>query len=321
MRLLLTERQVREIAAFCQVAKENGAMISLRELIGLAAINATEGELARAFVTDSALRAKFLLESGYVIERTPTIGVAVQEKVEEEDRRRARAYANLERAKLFGRTLVPGTVIVSVSGANSYLSAGEGEDIDFFCVTKTNGMWRFILKSLLLARIYQLANMDWPELCFSCVMDERWARETFSAAQPAIFARDALTAKLISGAAEYHSLLERAPWMADYFPVFYDVRLRETGRRIGGLRGGSQAGRSSAMLNSLLFYLLGSFLRLKSWALNRRLAKAAQRSMIFKTKVGTGHYIYESNRYKNLSAIYQELIGEQTSPVVELPPR
>jgi hypothetical protein len=49
---------------------------------------------------------------------------------------------------------------------------------------------------------------------------------------------------------------------------------------------------------------------LKSWALNRRLTKAARRSSIFKTKIGMGHYIYESLRYRNLGAIYEELVEE-----------
>ncbi len=146
MSVALTERQEREIEAFCQIARENGAAISLRELIELAAIDANEHELAMAFHSDSKLRSKFLLESGYVLERLSAVEGSWQRMVEEEERRRERGRENLKRASRFGQVLLNGTVLVSVSGANAYLSAREDEDIDFFCVTKTNGMWTFHAK-------------------------------------------------------------------------------------------------------------------------------------------------------------------------------
>jgi hypothetical protein len=308
MSIALTEKQAREIQAFCQIARENGAMISLRELIELAAIEASEQELASAFHSDSKLRSKFLLESGYVLERLPVVEGTARETVEEEDTRRERARTNLKSASRFGMALLRGTLLVSVSGANSYLSAREDEDIDFFCVTKTNGMWPFMLKALILARIHRLANREVPELCFSCIMDERWARQAFRARQHPIFARDALTATVIGGTTTYHALLEEAPWMGKYFPAFYRMRLRETdpdgGRRF---RNGTAGREGSAILNSFIYHTLGSFLRLKSWALNRRLTKAAWHSSIFATRVGMGYYIYESNRYRKLRKMYGEL--------------
>jgi hypothetical protein len=312
MSLSLTDRQAREIEMFCEIARENGAAISLRELIGLAGIPANELELADAFLGDSKLRSRFLLESGYVLERSAESERIAQPIIEEEEKRRARALANLKRANRFGRGLLKGTVLVSVSGANSYLSAGENEDIDFFCVTKTNAMWSFILKALILARMHGLANKDVPELCFSCIMDEEWATRAFRARQPPIFARDALTAKVIGGSAALHSLLEQASWMETYFPVFYGMRLRETNQagqaqsyHVAGRRGGS------AVVNSFLYHTVGSFLRMKSWALNRKLTKAASHSSIFNTRIGKGYYIYESNRYRRLRRMYGGL-GEDT---------
>jgi hypothetical protein len=311
MSIALTDRQTREIETFCQIARENGAAITLRELIGLAAIDASERELEGAFLSDSKLHSRFLLESGYVFERPPMAEEAAQKIVEEENERRERASANLHGATRFGRSIMAGTVLVSVSGSNSYLSASENEDVDFFCITSTNGMWKFMLKALVLARIHRLANRDVPELCFSCVMDEKWAAQAFRTRQPPIFARDALTAKVISGTAAYDSLLKEASWMESYFPVFYRMRLREaeleeprgTGP-VSAVKGGS------VVVNSLLYFIVGSFLRIKSWALNRRLTKEARHSSVFETKIGRGHYIYESNRYRNLSVIYEELAEE-----------
>jgi hypothetical protein len=308
MSVALTERQEREIQAFCQIARENGAAISLRELIELAAIDASEHELAVAFHSDSKLSSRYLLESGYVLERLAAGEEDWRQAVEEEEERRERGRDNLKRASAFGRALVSGAVLVSVSGANAYLSAREDEDIDFFCVTKTNGVWPFMLRALILARIHRLANKDVPELCFSCVMDEKWATKEFRKRQPPIFARDALTAKVIGGGPAYHALLKEASWMGEYFPAFYNMRLGETSSRgRQPLRPRAAEKEGSAILNTFLYHTLGVFLRMKSWTLNRRLTKAGWHSAVFATRLGPGHYIYESNRYRKLRTMYGEL--------------
>ncbi|HVB95815.1 MAG TPA: hypothetical protein VND41_04350 [Nitrososphaerales archaeon] len=305
MSLALTEKQEREIEAFCHIAKENGALISLRELIELAAIDSNENELAAAFDSDSKLRSKFMLESGYVLERSTAMERTSRQTVEVEERSRERAQKNLKSASRFGASLKRGTVLVSVSGGNSFLSAKEDEDIDFFCVTKTNGMWPFMLRALVLARIHRLANREVPELCFSCIMDERWATQEFGKRQHPIFARDALTAKVLAGRVAYRGLLEKAQWMKEYFPAFYSMRLRETSPQEPQLlREGAGGKESSVVLNSFLYHTLGTFLRVKSWTLNRKLTKAGWHSAVFATRIGVGHHIYESNRYRNLRTMY-----------------
>jgi hypothetical protein len=315
MSLSLTEKQAREIEAFCQIAGENGAVISLRELIGLAAIEASEHELATAFSSDSKLGSKFLLESGYVLDRHTVTEGTPRQTVEEEERRREVARANLKMARRFGTALMRGTVLVSVSGANSFLSARKEDDVDFFCVTKTNGMWPFMLRALILARIHRLANKDVAELCFSCVMDERWAMKAFRKRQHPIFARDALTAKVIGGGSTYHVLLQEARWMEDYFPAFYSMRLRETNPQgVQSTRNEAAGSEGSFVLNSFLYHTLGTFLRMKSWTLNRKLAKAGRRSAVFATRIGVGHHIYESNRYRKLRRMYDGVEKDLREP-------
>jgi hypothetical protein len=300
----LTERQAQEIEAFCDIARENGAVISLRELIALADIESNELELATAFRSHSKLSSRFLLESGYVLERVSGKEKDAAQLVAAEERRRERAFENLRRARAFGRTL-RGGLLVSVSGGNSYLSAAEDDDIDFFCVTRTNGMWPFMVRALILARIHRLANKEVPALCFSCVMDLSWATSQFRERQDPIFARDALTAKVITGERQYRTLLEDAVWMKEFFPTFYEMRL-STAQPADGVSPSEEPphGADSRVLNSFLFHTVGAFLRIKSWALNRRLTKAGWRSAIFETKVGRGHYIFESNGYRGLRKMY-----------------
>lgn len=307
----LSERHVREVETFCHIANENGSLISLGELLALASIDATEEELRDALLNDPRLEAKFVVEAGYVVRRTSDSGEAARQ-VAMEEKSKHRAIANLNTANAFGRFLASGTLLVSVGGSNSYLTAKEGEDIDFFCVTRTNGLWPFMLRGLLLARVYRFAHKQVPELCFSFEMDERWAARAFRASKEPIFARDALTAKVINGRKTYRTLLEGAGWMRNFFPVFYTMRLRETEH--GGAAERREERRSgSAVLNSLLFYSLGSYLRLKSWALNRRFAKEGRRAAIFAVRMSKDFYIYESNRYLNLGRMYDELVEEAPS--------
>jgi hypothetical protein len=251
------------------------------------------------------------LESGYVLEKLAADGGSWQQTAEEEEERRERGRENLKRASTFGQVLVSGAVLVSVSGGNSYLSARKDEDIDFFCVTTSGSMWPFMLRALILASIHRLANRDVPELCFSCIMDEKWAKKEFRERQHAIFARDALTAKVIGGWTTYHALLEEASWMKGYFPAFYTIRLRESdiaeGEEPSSQDASAHEEAGSTLLNSFLYFTLGSFLRMKSWALNRRLTKSSRHSSVFVTRIGKGHYIYESNGYRKLRKMYGEL--------------
>ena len=78
---------------------------------------------------------------------------------------------------MFARLFSKDAIFVAVAGTNSYLSAVEGDDIDYYCITKTDGMWAFMLKALILSRIRSLREKGAPPLCFSYVMDERQARD------------------------------------------------------------------------------------------------------------------------------------------------
>jgi hypothetical protein len=301
----LSDKHVREVRALCDIARENGALISIKELIALVPLEATEDQLEEAFGSDPRLSGRFFVESGYVLERLGGEDES-SSRITVEEEREERARANLETARRFGRFLVKGALLVSVGGGNSYLKARENEDIDFFCVARTGRLWPLMLKGLLLARIFRLANRGVPELCFSFEMDRRWAEEAFKKAREPIFARDALTLKVIEGNETYHSLLDSARWMREIFPGFYTMRLLET--RTEASASPERASTLASVLNSFLYLTLGRFLRAKSWALNRQFAKRGMRSSIFAVGASKSHYIFESNRYRNLIRMYDEIV-------------
>jgi hypothetical protein len=302
---LLDEAQREAVVEYCKVAAASGAALSIKDLVDLLAIDATEEGLEEGIASDASLASKVFVESGLIVLISPgSDRAAAREAVKEAERRRSRAIANIEAARVFARLFSKDATFVAVAGTNSYLSAVEGDDIDYYCITKTDGMWAFMLKALILSRIRSMVSGVTPPFCFSYVMDEKLARNEPRRPKTAVHARDTLTAKVISGGSFYHELLENASWMRSYFPTIYDRRLGETAPRQDNH---PPAKKGSHVMNSWLFLTLGSYLGLKAWILNRKLAKWGRSDAVFKTWIEPGRLEYASRRYVELGKMYQAL--------------
>jgi len=302
---LLDQTQKEDVLAYSKIAEASGGLLTLKDLLELLAIDATEEELEQGISSDESLSSKVFVESGLVLSRHPgSDRGSAREAAEEEDRRRRRAMANVEAARAFARLLSKDTVFVAVAGTNSYLSASVSDDIDFYCITKTDGMWAFMLKSLILSRVFSLLRRPTPPFDFSFVMDEERANDELSRPKGALYARDTLNARVISGSDAYRTILENASWMKSYFPSLYERRLAEVGLGQGRSLPGKKG---SKIVNSWLFITLGSYVALRAWILNRKLAKQGKSDAIFKTWIGPGRLEYASRRYVELGKMYQGL--------------
>lgn len=301
----LDEAQREAVLVYCKIAASSGALLSVQDLAELLAIDGTEEEVEEGISSDESLASKVYVESGLVALLTPGSDRATARKaIEEGERRRGRALSNIEAARVFSRLFSKDTMFVAVAGTNSYLSALEGDDIDFYCITKTDGMWAFMLKALVLSRIISSVRRSTPPFCFSYVMDKRQAIDEPHSLMTAVHARDTLMAKVITGASTYHAVLERSSWMKSYFPALYERRLRETGPPHEPL---PSPGKGSRILNLWLFRTVGPYLALKAWILNRRLAKEGDQDAVFKTWIEPGRLEYASRRYVELGKMYQAL--------------
>lgn len=301
----LNDAQREVILSYCKIAAVSGALLTLKDLAELLPIEATEEELERSISSDERLAPKVIVESGRVMLRQ--VGAepeAAREASEEADKRKSRAIANVEAGRTFARLLSRGAVFMAVAGTNSYLSAAEHDDIDFYCITKSDGMWLFMLKSLILSRVISLIRRSEPPFCFSFVLDESQANKEVSSPRGALYARDTLTAMVISGGAAYHAILENASWMRSYFPKVYARRLKEVG---GGAGPFPSPKKGSRIVNMWLFYTLGYYVSLKAWVLNRRLAKQGKSDAVFRTLIGPGQLEYVSRKYMELGKMYQAL--------------
>lgn len=301
----LNEAQREAVLVYCKIAASSGALLSIEDLAELLTADASEGELEEAISSDQSLASQVYVESGLVALLSPGSDRATARKaIDEGEKRRRRALSNIQAARVFSRLFSRGTMFVAVAGTNSYLSALEGDDIDFYCITKTDGMWAFMLKALVLSRVISSVRRSTPPFCFSYVMDKRRAIDEPHGLMTAVHARDTLMAKTITGEPTYHAVLQRSSWMKSFFPSLYERRLRETGSPQEPL---PSLGKGSRVVNLWLFHTVGPYLALKAWLLNRRLAKNGDQDAVFKAWIEPGRLEYASRRYVELGKMYEAL--------------
>jgi hypothetical protein len=305
---VIGERELAEISGYCEIAKANKGVLTVSELLELTGVDATEADLLEAWAGNPVLNSRYAIESGFVLERQGA-GRGVGSPVEGERANRERARQNIAEAKDFARLCNDGRLrLLAVAGGNSYLSARDGDDIDFFCVTSADYMWVFMLKSLILARLRRHSGGP-AAFCFSYVVEEGKALTEFASVRDGLFARDALSAAVLVGSDFYRSLLTEAEWIRGFFPRLYARKLAEA--RVGHKSGGAAHG--SRVVNRFLFHTVGTYVRLRASMLNRRLRSERKTSSVFHAKVGVDHCVYESNRYRHLRALYGQLESGTTT--------
>ena len=299
----ISEKEEAKIAAFCQIAKHNGNTLTLSELLQATSMAATEEDFERAWNLNATLSARYALDAGLILERGEDGPLGTAELERESVRRSAR---NLGLASEFAGLCVDGRVrLLAVAGGNSYRRAGPRDDIDLFCVTAKDSLWVFMLRSLLLARLYRSSRKRTAPFCFSYALDERSAQEEFARARDGLFARDALMAHVIHGDGFYLSLIRASGWMNAYFPNLYALRTAGTGPTGRGDGAGiAQSRPADSILNSFLYYTLGTYIRLKAFLLNGRYRKRGNTSAVFRATVSKDRCVYESNRYRRLRRMY-----------------
>jgi len=261
----------------------------------------SEEELATAWLGQSNLSSEYPLHSGRIVSRQALLEAgptAINAKVEAGRRRVA---ANMEIAKAVWRIFAGDDLrMFAISGGNSYGFARSGDDIDIFCVTKTGGLWLFVMKHLLVSRFYETFRKDIPRLCFSYALDEENARREFSESKDRLFARDALNLKVIAGRGFFSSLMSGARWMGELFPRAYAARAKpqsDTPER-------AESSAGARVLNMLLFRTVGVYIRLKSALDNAKNRKMGRTKFVNDLRIGAGYVLFESRKYQSLRGIY-----------------
>ena len=299
--------EISRVEVLLAIARAKGSLLSAKEIDELTGLLSAGADLGSFWKQTPSLDSQYEVKGGLLVERRASNNQTSSGAIEDQKWRQARAERYIEYAREFsflsGKKWIR---VLSVVGSTSYKSTSENDDIDIFCVTENGSLWIYLTKALLLARVFKLVRSRSPRFCFSCVLDEEYARRLFALPNDALFARDALTAQVLQGSSFYDGLLRKGQWLSDYFPKLHGLRnaphleaVEET-----GLTRPTVARRA---LNDFLFLTVGNYVRLKSNLLNRKLRKTGQLDSFFTVISGRDHCIFESQGYQKLRRIYGEL--------------
>jgi hypothetical protein len=290
-----------KVRLYFDVAKANGSLLLLSELLALVPEHESEEQLERAIRSTPELASRYTLESGFIVERPNSDS----EKAAAERSSRTRAHSNLAYAEriipLLNR---PSLLLLGISGSTSYRSASKSRDLDMFCVTPNGMLWLFLTRALIVTRVLQALKIDAPPVCLSCIMDAKAAETSFASANDSLFARDALSMIVAVGEDYYQGLLAKGSWISGFYPKIYSQKLR-AGHPAP--RPSPEASAASRVLNKLLYYIVGTYVRVKSWRLNRQLAKRGRNDSTFNLLIGEDRCLYESTRYVRMRRMYRLL--------------
>ncbi len=303
---ILTDRDVNDIQLLFEIARVNGARLSLSEAVSLLRPEISEEDVAFALNDLNGSKEPLQLQAGLFFAKGEARMEASEVEALERERR-MRAERNLAFAFDFAAFSGGKSArVFSVSGSSSYGSISSEDDLDFFCITPSETLWLFITRLLLFARMFGALNKHAPSLCLSCMMDEDFARKSFRKTRDALFARDALHVSIIHGYNFYENLLRDSEWLSKYFPKLYEERL-PTNKAPRAPNSQDKPNLLVAFANEFVFHFVGNYLRLKAYLGNRWLTRDRRYSLVFTAKIGKDHCIYESVRYSELRRLYSRL--------------
>jgi hypothetical protein len=291
---------LRRVESVLRVADEHGTGVPLDEL---SALLTSEAPATPATLTD------FLgvhAPASTVVGGRAFRGEPRNDGESLEDRR-ARGEAYLASASYLMHTFLGPTRrlvrCAAVTGSTAYGEPERGDDCDLLVVTRRGSLWPFLAFTYLRLRLDARAlPRDAPPVwCFNYVLDEREARAEFAAPRGFLFAREALTARIIEGAEYYRGLVGSAPWLGAEAPRLY-ARWRAEGFPDPAHE--AAAPLPVRVLNLLLFPLLGAYLQVVSLIRNRRLRRRGRGDEAFRTVTRPGRLAFETEKFGRLTELF-----------------
>lgn len=302
-----TTDEISRVGLLLAVARAKGSLLSAKEIDELTGLLPAGADLGSVWNQIPSLDSRYEVKGGLLVERRVSNNQASSVEIEDQKWRRARAEKYIEYAREFSYLSGKAWIrVLSVAGSTSYKATSENDDIDIFCVTEKDSLWIYLTKALLLARFFKIVRPKSPRFCFSCALDEEYARRLFRSPNNALFARDALTVKVLEGSSFYNRLLQSGQWISDYFPKLHGLTKAQ---HVETLEQTSITRPTTARksVNHFLYLTVGSYVRLKSVLLNQRLRKWRRLDSLFAIESGRDYCIFESRGYRKLRQMYTEL--------------
>jgi SAM-dependent methyltransferase len=223
---------------------------------------------------------------------------------ETDRRRRGTEYLARAEALLEGplRGLQSSVRCIGVTGSVAYGAPTEADDLDFLVITRAGALPWFLAATYAKLRLLRLRGGDpsAPTPCFNYVIDERRAPREFGEAQGFLFAREALTTRILRGREYYRALLARCPWMGSELPRLYAT---EAGG--GGDLGPQAATWWTRLASAIVFLPLATYLQCGGLIRNAEHRRHRRELYMYRLLVAPDRVATRSRRFDVLRAQYE----------------
>ncbi|MCI4341187.1 MAG: hypothetical protein L3K11_02265 [Thermoplasmata archaeon] len=201
-------------------------------------------------------------------------------------------------------SLEPLIQCAAVTGSVAFGRPEAGDDCDLMVVTRRGALWVFLTFTFLRLRSLHrpASSADAPEFCLNYIVDEDSAEADYATSRGLLFAREALTVRLLLGDPYYRSLLARASWLQREAPRLY-ARWQSTSSTPMD-RSIAPVAATTQFLNLLLFPLVASYLQLKGLLAGHRLRRAGLARQEFRTITGLGRMTLRTLKFERLRSTY-----------------
>jgi hypothetical protein len=309
---VVDERYGDRLQLLVSVANEMGTGVSLSDLLALLPRGVSETELRERLANRPDL---VLLDGDVVLPVGRARGTTLDRQVRgSEFGRAAQEFVDgsLAPTHRWVRT-------IGLTGSTAYGEPREGDDIDFMTVTRTGAVWVFLAYCYLAIRLGHppKVHVGRPEWCFNYVVDDATALRQFRQPGGFLFAREALSVRVLWGPDYYDRLLGSAGWMASIVPRLFEQKVRSPVDPPGSL----YAPWMVRLLNAAIFPLLATYLQLKGLIVNDRCRREGRADRQFATRTEFGGIAFVSARFERLRSRYERVVrlaGDHDGPTGEL---
>ncbi len=286
------------ITTVLEIAGEHGSGLPVRELTALLPPDRVMDERALlgwllAHPQSAAVEGAWVFEAGGGMPPQP------------ERRERASRYEASARELVAGplRATLPWLRCVGVTGSTAYGAPAVTDDIDFLIVARRERLWLAMLRIYLSLRRSRLGSDRTRSVrfCFNYARDDPAVRREFSQTRDFLFAREALSARILYGEEYYRALLGSAPWMRDLIPVLY-ARCLGTTSALPPEEPPPPLWVRAA--NAVAYLVLATYFQTVGLWRNDRLRRRHRAEAAFRTQTTRGAFSFDSVKFEKIRSRY-----------------